>query len=54
MIQTAPEGQGCGCLALALIAGPAFIIVLAILTVVVLALLGPAIGNIFSNIVYTL
>jgi hypothetical protein len=54
MMQTAADSQGCECVVLAMIAGPAFIVVLVILTIIVLALLGPAIGNIFSNIVYSL
>ena len=54
MVQTSPDTQGCGCLILTVVAGPAFIIILVIITIVILALLGPAIGNIFSNIVYSL
>ena len=42
-------GAGCGCCSLAIL-----VVVVPILTIIVLAVLGPAIGHVFSNIVTSL
>jgi len=47
------SGLSTGCIILAVVGG-IFILMVPCIVIVVLALLGPAIGNVFSNIVLTL